>query len=275
MLITGDYDYVSRGEGGIVGVYAYDAWAPVSVWADYAYIFPCLIMKPSQQPKSPSISLNSTKIAYHYGQRFYNPQTGKWMSRDPIGEEGGLLLYVFVGNNSIGQIDPWGLAWSEKRTGGSVVGSSLTAIDGVFGPPVTWVPVVKLDSTCKDGCYRASIASTEGGSITYLNSERDRAREAKHVLHARTIYYEPWDKYLTGISKCFQTEAIARRWITRLANKSWDAYADTYRAYTIWFVDVPDLQQILLMPINIARSYYLQDNAMQEFIELRAIEADP
>ena len=27
---------------------------------------------------------------------FYNPQTGRWLNRDPMGEEGGLNLYIFV-----------------------------------------------------------------------------------------------------------------------------------------------------------------------------------
>jgi hypothetical protein len=30
---------------------------------------------------------------------FYNPQTGKWLSRDPIGEQGGDSLNVFAQNN--------------------------------------------------------------------------------------------------------------------------------------------------------------------------------
>jgi len=34
----------------------------------------------------------------YYGYRFYSPETGRWPSRDPIGEQGGLHLYGFVGN---------------------------------------------------------------------------------------------------------------------------------------------------------------------------------
>jgi uncharacterized protein RhaS with RHS repeats len=34
---------------------------------------------------------------------------GKWLSRDPIGENGGLNLYGYVGNNPISAIDPLGL----------------------------------------------------------------------------------------------------------------------------------------------------------------------
>ncbi len=35
---------------------------------------------------------------YNYGFRYYIPVGGRWASRDPIGEEGGVNLYGFVGN---------------------------------------------------------------------------------------------------------------------------------------------------------------------------------
>jgi RHS repeat-associated protein len=49
---------------------------------------------------------------YDYGYRHYNPLTGRWISRDPIGERGGANLYGFVYNNPLYWIDilgkdPW------------------------------------------------------------------------------------------------------------------------------------------------------------------------
>jgi hypothetical protein len=40
--------------------------------------------------------------------RAYDPSTGRWLSRDPIGEKGGLNLYGYVGNNPIRLVDPFG-----------------------------------------------------------------------------------------------------------------------------------------------------------------------
>jgi len=40
-----------------------------------------------------------------YAYRYYDPQTGRWPSRDPIEEEGGINLYGFVGNNTLTAID--------------------------------------------------------------------------------------------------------------------------------------------------------------------------
>ena len=34
-----------------------------------------------------------------YQLRYYNPQTGRWLNKDPIGEDGGLNLYGMVNND--------------------------------------------------------------------------------------------------------------------------------------------------------------------------------
>jgi len=44
----------------------------------------------------------------YFGGRHYNPRLGRWMSRDPIGEAGGMNLYEFVQNAPICRIDPLG-----------------------------------------------------------------------------------------------------------------------------------------------------------------------
>ena len=46
---------------------------------------------------------------YYYGYRYYDPNTGRWPSRDPIEEEGGVNLYGFVGNDGVSWIDCLGL----------------------------------------------------------------------------------------------------------------------------------------------------------------------
>jgi RHS repeat-associated protein len=44
----------------------------------------------------------------YYGYRWYDPVTGRWLSRDPIEEEGGVNLYGFVKNKPFGYIDKLG-----------------------------------------------------------------------------------------------------------------------------------------------------------------------
>jgi len=49
-----------------------------------------------------------TQLNY-YGYRWYDSQLGRWPRRDPIGENGGLNLYGFINNDSVGNIDILGL----------------------------------------------------------------------------------------------------------------------------------------------------------------------
>ena len=45
-----------------------------------------------------------------YQARPYDPNLQRWITRDPIGEQGGINLYGFVGNNPISFVDPLGEA---------------------------------------------------------------------------------------------------------------------------------------------------------------------
>jgi RHS repeat-associated protein len=43
------------------------------------------------------------------GYRFYSPENGRWVSKDPLDVAGGVNLYAFVSNNGVGKIDLFGL----------------------------------------------------------------------------------------------------------------------------------------------------------------------
>ena len=53
----------------------------------------------------------------YYGYRYYDPQTGRWPSRDPIEEEGGMNLYAMVRNNAVKWVDILGLSSGECPEG--------------------------------------------------------------------------------------------------------------------------------------------------------------
>jgi RHS repeat-associated protein len=44
----------------------------------------------------------------YYGYRFYDPSLQRWVSRDPVGEKGGINLYGFVENAPNNKVDPYG-----------------------------------------------------------------------------------------------------------------------------------------------------------------------
>lgn len=47
--------------------------------------------------------------------RFYSPSLGAWVTRDPMGEDGGSNLYRFVDNNPLSKTDSFGLSPDEAN----------------------------------------------------------------------------------------------------------------------------------------------------------------
>jgi hypothetical protein len=46
---------------------------------------------------------------------YYDPRIGRWLSRDPIGEDGGFNLYAYCGNDPVNKHDPTGLDAMDPR----------------------------------------------------------------------------------------------------------------------------------------------------------------
>ena len=86
--------------------------------------------------------------ATYYGYRWYDPLTGRWPSRDPIGEIGGVNLYGFIRNDGVDGADFLGLAedleWANKRLkGGKECGCyKINASFGKYNPQVNNIDVI-------------------------------------------------------------------------------------------------------------------------------------
>ncbi|MDD2230897.1 MAG: hypothetical protein PHY48_16030, partial [Candidatus Cloacimonetes bacterium] len=93
--------------GTVVAHYEYDAFGNTSdssgVMAD-DFVF-----------RFSSKYLDKETGFYYYGYRYYDPVTGRWLNKDPIGERGGLLLYGFVGNGGVNKWDFLGTEVSCKH----------------------------------------------------------------------------------------------------------------------------------------------------------------
>jgi len=62
-----------------------------------------------------------------FGYRDYDPETGRWTAKDPIGFAGGDTdLYGYCLNDPVNWIDPWGLEYAESfASAGAVVGAGI------------------------------------------------------------------------------------------------------------------------------------------------------
>ena len=92
---------------------------------------------------------------YYYLYRFYDPNTQRWLNRDPIQEYGSYNLYKFVGNDAVNGVDPYGLVkiygnWCGPDWTGGRKEEFTPHPPGYYKPPVD-----ALDSACMihDRCY--------------------------------------------------------------------------------------------------------------------------
>ena len=86
----------------------------------------------------------------YYGYRWSDPVTGRWPSRDPIGERGGTNLYVFVENNALSRVDSKGETW--QRPPSPPAGKTSEIFPPPPGQDGNWVCVCKATIYC--GCTR-------------------------------------------------------------------------------------------------------------------------
>jgi RHS repeat-associated protein len=99
-------DYVSE-TGEVVASYAYDAFGrTIAQSGAMADMFPFRFSTKYYDAESG---------LYYYGYRYYSPDLGRWLTRDPIEEDGGDNLYAFCGNNGVDRYDSLGADWHVTR----------------------------------------------------------------------------------------------------------------------------------------------------------------
>jgi RHS repeat-associated protein len=97
---NGNITYLLNSSQGMSALYRYDPYGRL------LYSSGSLAGANLYRFSSKEIHVNSG--LYYYGYRFYDPNLQRWLNRDPIGEEGGRNLYVFVRNAPLNVLDPDG-----------------------------------------------------------------------------------------------------------------------------------------------------------------------
>ncbi len=107
----GNITEITDFEGAIVQRYVYDAFGNTTIYdKDGSEITPSSTNYLENPYAFTGRELDPETGLYFYRARYYDPNTGKFISEDPIGFEGGdFNLYRYVGNNSLNFVDPFGL----------------------------------------------------------------------------------------------------------------------------------------------------------------------
>ena len=144
----------------IVAHYEYDPFGNTvvsqgSLAADFNYRF-------STKP------LDSETGLYYYLYRYYDPLTGRWPSRDPIEEEGGINLYGFVGNDGTDDIDVLGTIFKHNGVR-TIDGFKLVGTLGITETKLVLNAICECDSTTK--VWRTKLAAYWVHTWIYISTK--------------------------------------------------------------------------------------------------------
>jgi RHS repeat-associated protein len=94
---------ISDSSGSIVNNYAYDEFGKLLDQVE-------AVANPFKYVGQYGVMDEGNGLLYMRA-RYYDPEVGRFISKDPIGFAGGLNLYSYVGNSPLSRIDPSGLDW--------------------------------------------------------------------------------------------------------------------------------------------------------------------
>src|SRR6266498_2652979 len=113
--------------------------------------------------------------------RAYDPDLGRWITRDPIGEAGGVNLYGYVENDPDSFVDPLGLARTLREVINALITAGVMTYEALTGNP--------RDIQAPRTPTSARVADDE----RMRNERRKRPRKPSASLRCVSVLYDPFD----------------------------------------------------------------------------------
>ena len=119
------------------------------------------------QKEKPEVKPDASygRVLYNYF-RYYDPQTGRYITSDPIGLAGGLNTYLYANANPVRFTDPTGENPASGAVWGGNIGTGIGSMGGPVGASIGWV-------------VRTGIGAAIGYGIAQMCSESDEEREKR------------------------------------------------------------------------------------------------
>ncbi len=190
----------------------------------------CGRVAPGSTPKKWATGL------YYFRARWYDPVTGRWLSKNPIGLSGGLNQYAFCANNPVNYRDPFGLwgvqfggvnlgvgdpwlifdssFWGDLGRGaaatadGVIAAATMGGLFGLFDPNLfdAYYDKCKSDTKVSHGLGQASFAIATIAFALPQGATRGASQVVSHWGSQGMTGLRPGDWVMTG-------EASVRNWI--------------------------------------------------------------
>jgi len=103
-----------------------------------------------------------------YAFRYYSPELGRWINRDPIEEEGGLNLYAFVWNNAINRYDLFGYAPGDPY--GTLEAALAAANKDVYDATEASRLLGEIEQNGFSNGYLQALAQQNANGLTFIQA---------------------------------------------------------------------------------------------------------